>query len=118
MLERAGIRLGRSDLFGASCGGIRVDDPACDLAVAAALASAATGVAPPAAAAFVGEVGLTGLVRTAPAMGQRLSAARSAGIKTVFGPAGSDLDGVRIRPVRHVRDALTWASRGGTGRPT
>ena len=118
VLERAGIRLGRSDLFGASCGGIRVDDPACDLAVAAALASAATGVAPPAAAAFVGEVGLTGLVRTAPAMGQRLSAARAAGIKTVFGPAGGDPDGVRIRPVRHVRDALTWASRGGTGRPT
>ncbi|HET9724999.1 MAG TPA: AAA family ATPase [Actinomycetota bacterium] len=118
VLDRAGIRLGRSDLFGASSGGVRVDDPACDLAVAAALASAATGVAPPAGTAFVGEVGLTGLVRAAPAMGQRLAAARAAGIGTVFGPSGVNADGVRIRPVRHVRDALTWASRRDGGPPT
>ncbi|HEU4528158.1 MAG TPA: AAA family ATPase [Actinomycetota bacterium] len=118
VLDRAGIRLGRADLFGASSGGVRVDDPACDLAVAAALASAATGIAPPAGTAFVGEVGLTGLVRAAPAMAQRLAAARAAGIGTVFGPAGLNAEGVRIRPVRHVRDALTWASRAGGDRPT
>ncbi|HEU4356106.1 MAG TPA: AAA family ATPase [Actinomycetota bacterium] len=118
VLDRAGIRLGRSDLFGASSGGVRVQDPACDLAVAAALASAATGVAPPAATAFVGEVGLTGLVRTAPAMAQRLTAARAAGIRTVYGPSGVNAEGVRVRPVRHVRDALTWASRSEGDRPT
>ena len=62
VLERAtGVPLGRSELFGASSGGVRVDDPACDLAIAAALASAATGVAPAPGAAFVGEVSLTGL---------------------------------------------------------
>lgn len=119
VLERAGVRLGRSDLFGASSGGVRVDDPACDLAVAAALASAATGVAPPAGTAFVGEVGLTGLVRPAPAMAQRLAAARAAGISTVFGPGESGIrEGVRVVPVRRVRDALTWASPAGKGRPT
>jgi len=118
VLDRAGIRLGRSDLFGASCGGVRVDDPACDLAVAAALASAATGVPTPSWTAFVGEVGLTGLVRSAPGMGQRLAAARAAGIRSVYGPSGGDASGLRIRPVRHVRDALTWASRGGGDRPT
>ena len=41
-------------LFGASSGGIRVDDPACDLAVAAALASASSGTCAPEGAAFVG----------------------------------------------------------------
>ena len=47
VLDRgAGIPLGRSELFGASSGGVRLDDPACDLAIAAALASAATGIAP------------------------------------------------------------------------
>src|SRR3954471_14788891 len=56
------LGLGRSELYGASAGGLRVDDPACDLAVAAALASSATGAAPPAGSAFVGEVTLTGLV--------------------------------------------------------
>ena len=44
VLDRtAGLSLGRAELFGASAGGVRVDDPACDLAVAAALASAASG---------------------------------------------------------------------------
>ena len=48
VLDRStGIQLGRAELFGASSGGIRVEDPACDLAVAAALASASTGGAPP-----------------------------------------------------------------------
>jgi DNA repair protein RadA/Sms len=114
VLDRAaGIPLGRAELFGASTGGIRVDDPACDLAVAAALASAALGVPCPAASAFVGEVALTGLLRPAPALAQRLAAARAAGIATVFGPgsaAGQGGDqGVRLVPVRHLRDALGWA---------
>jgi DNA repair protein RadA/Sms len=115
VLERAGVRLGRSDLFGATSGGARIEDPACDLAVAAALASAASGRPPPAGSAFVGEVSLTGLVRPAAAMAQRLGAARAAGIRTAFAPAGTaPAPGLRIVPVRHVKDALTWArARGG-----
>jgi DNA repair protein RadA/Sms len=119
VLERAGVRLGRADLFGASSGGIRVDDPACDLALAAALASAASGVAPPPGSAFVGEVALTGLVRPAPAMSQRISAARAAGLRTLFAPGQAGVpEGIRVVAVRHVRDALTWASPGrGAVRP-
>jgi DNA repair protein RadA/Sms len=115
VLDRAGgIPLGRAELFGASAGGVRVDDPACDLAVAAALASAAAGSPPPARSAFVGEVALTGLVRPASAMAQRLAAARAAGITTVFGPdAGQGPDhGVRVVAVRHLRDALGWMLGG------
>ncbi len=120
VLDRgAGIPLGRSELFGASSGGVRLDDPACDLAVAAALASAATGVAPPAGSAFVGEVALTGAVRAAPNMAQRVSAARSAGCSIVYAAPGgpADVDGVRVTPVRHVREALGWALRGMSGHP-
>jgi DNA repair protein RadA/Sms len=117
VLDRAGVPLGRADLFGDSSGGVRVDDPACDLALAAAIASAASGRTTPPASAFVGEVGLTGLVRTPPAMSTRLAAARAAGIRTVFAPGeGGEADGVRLVPVRHVRDALTWASGVGRGR--
>ena len=112
VLDRAtGLPLGRSELFGASAGGVRVDDPACDLAIAAALASAATGAMPPADAAFVGEVSLTGLVRPAPAMGQRLAAARAAGIVTVFAPPSDPaLEGIRVVPIRQVHEALSWAT--------
>jgi len=114
VLDRAGLRLGRADLYGASSGGVRVDDPACDLAVAAALASAASGVAPPPGSAFVGEVGLTGLVRRAPGLAPRLAAARAAGVETVFAPGDpSAWGGLRVVPVRHLRDALTWASPVG-----
>ena len=119
VLDRAGISLGRADLYGASSGGVRVDDPACDLAVAAALASAASGSTPPTGSAFVGEVGLTGLVRAVPSMAQRLVAARAAGIRTVYAPGeGEAGDGCRVVSVRHLADALTWASRGGEGRKT
>lgn len=115
VLGRAGLPLARADLFGASSGGVRVDDPACDLAVAAALASAASGAPPPPASAFVGEVALTGLVRSSGAIAQRLAAARVAGIRTVFAPAGTaGAEGLRVVPVRHVKDALTWAA--GTAR--
>lgn len=118
VLERSGVSLGRSDLFGASSGGVRVDDPSCDLAIAAALASAASGIAPPAGSAFVGEVGLTGMVRGGAAMEQRFAAARLAGVSTVFAPIDRGVsDGLRVVTVRHVKDALTWASSRSARRP-
>jgi len=104
----AGVPVSRADLYGASSGGVRIDDPGTDLAVAAALASAAAGRAAPASSAFVGELGLTGLVRPVPGMSQRIAAAKARGLTCVFaavdGPHG---DGVA--PVVHIRDALRWA---------
>jgi len=114
VLDRAaGLPLSRAELYGATSGGVRIDDPACDLAIAAALASASTGVAPPASSAFVGEVGLTGLVRPAPGMAQRLAAAATAGVTTVFTPVDGPTRGEpRMVPVRHVGEALGWALEG------
>jgi DNA repair protein RadA/Sms len=118
VLQRAGVPVGRADLFGASSGGVRIEDPSCDLAVAAALASAATGAPPPPSSAFVGEVGLTGSVRSGGTMGGRLAAARAAGIRTVFAPVGTaGAEGLRIVPVRRVKDALTWAGAMDDARP-
>ena len=117
VLARAGgFRLGRAELFGASSGGLRVDDPAADLAVAAALASAVSGVPPPEATAFVGEVSLTGLVRRASAMPQRLAAAEAAGCRFVYAAPGQDARGhARLVPVRDVSEALSWAITRGSG---
>jgi len=115
VLARMGLPLSRAELFGATAGGVRIDDPACDLAIAAALASAATGVPAP-ATAFVGEVSLTGLVRAAAGMDQRLAAAEAAGIRTVHAPAAAgSRAGVRVVPIRHVTDALTWAGARTVG---
>jgi DNA repair protein RadA/Sms len=114
VLDRAaGLRVGRAELFGATSGGVKVSDPACDLAIAVALASAATGTLPPAGSAFVGEVALTGLVRPSPAMTQRVAAARAAGCTTVYAAPGpvAGHDGVQLVPVRHIAEALRWALR-------
>jgi DNA repair protein RadA/Sms len=115
VLARAGgYRLGRAELFGASSGGLRVDDPAADLAVAAALASAVSGVPSPEATAFVGEVSLTGLVRRASSMPQRLAAAEAAGCRYVFAAPGQDTRrDPRLVPVRDVSEALSWANTRG-----
>jgi DNA repair protein RadA/Sms len=114
VLERAaGWPLGRSELFGASPGGLRVDDPGCDLALAAALASAASGIPTPENAAFVGELALTGSVRPVPGMGARLRAARASGRTIVFAPdqSADPVEGVEVVAVRYLRDALGWALR-------
>jgi DNA repair protein RadA/Sms len=106
----AGLGLGQAEIYGAVAGGIRVEEPAADLAVAAALASAVRGVAPPPRSAFCGEISLTGAVRPPPALATRLAAAASSGLETVFCPDGAKPPkGVRIVPVRRVEDALDWA---------
>ena len=124
VLDSAGLGLGRADVFGAVAGGARLDDPACDLAVAAAVASAAAGVPAPSASAFVGEIGLTGVVRPAPGMAgpspkdeayatrASISASSNAGLPRCTGACGAD-SGIRPVRVRHVMHALTWAA----GRP-
>jgi DNA repair protein RadA/Sms len=113
----AGTRLSRSELYGASAGGLPVEDPGADLAMAAALASAASGRALRRDSAFVGEVSLTGAVRSVAGMDQRLTAARGAGLRAVVAPSGASFDagsGASLDIVRvpHVRDALLWGLRG------
>jgi len=65
----------------------------------------------------VGEVALTGAVRAAPSMAQRVSAARAAGCSVIYAAPGAsaDVDGIRSFPVRHVREALGWALQPMSG---
>ena len=120
VLGRAGgYGLGRAELFGASSGGLRVEDPAADLAIAAALASAASGIPSPAGAAFVGEVSLTGRVRPASGMAQRVAAAEGVGCTTIFAASGPESGSrARVVPVRHVTEALAWAAPSAHRRST
>jgi DNA repair protein RadA/Sms len=114
VLDRiARIPLARAELYGATVGGARFDDPACDLAIAAALASAATGVRPPPDTAFVGEVALTGAVRPVSGLEARVAAAAACGIRWVVAAAGRECRlpaNVQLRTVEHVSEAVAWAS--------
>ena len=113
VVDRAlGLGFGGRELYGSSAGGMRVEDPGADLAMAAALVSAANGAPPPDGAAFFGEVSLTGAVRPVGSMGTRMAAAAASGIRTVFAPPGtSEPAGIRLVEVRRVTDAVRWAVR-------
>lgn len=98
VLERhAGIRVGSHDVYASVAGGLRVAEPAADLGVALAVASAFRGIAlAPGTVAF-GELGLSGEVRPVPARARRIAEARKLGFRTVVAPRPSgpgDGDGV------------------------
>ncbi len=84
----AGIVLDR-DVFVATVGGARLSDPATDLAVCLAVASAASGVAMPADVAVIGEVALSGDVRPVGHLAQRVSEAARLGYRRILVPPGS-----------------------------
>jgi len=91
LARHAGLALGSSDVFVSVAGGVRIEEPAADLGIALAIASAARGL--PAGegerplAAF-GEVGLTGELRYVPHPDRRLAEARKFGLGAIVTPEG------------------------------
>ena len=91
--RHAGVALGQADVFVNVAGGVRIDEPGADLAVALAIISAAKG-APlrPKLAAF-GEIGLTGRLRPAAQTERRLKECTKLGLAAAVAPAGSGARG-------------------------
>lgn len=84
---RCGITLSGSDIFLNIAGGIRINEPAADLAVAAALVSSQTGQPVPTSCVFFGEVGLSGEIRTVAQPDLRLKEAAKLGFERAVVPA-------------------------------
>ena len=96
--RHAGVPLGSSDVFVNVAGGVRVDEPAADLAVALAVVSAQRGEALPARLAGFGEIGLTGGLRPVSHAGPRLAEAAKLGVRTLIVPDGTaGAAGVELR---------------------
>ncbi len=92
LTRHAGIALASADVFVSVAGGVRVDEPGADLAVALAVASAASGVAlgdGRAPLAAFGELGLTGELRHAAHPDRRLAEAKKFGLASVLHPGDS-----------------------------
>ena len=109
VLERRGrVRLGADDVFSATVGGVRVTEPAADLALALAVASAARDAPIPPATVVLGEVGLSGEVRRVGAVGRRLAEAARLGFTTALVPPdpGPLPDGMRVTEVADLGAAL------------
>jgi DNA repair protein RadA/Sms len=82
--KRAGFRLGAKDVFLNITGGIRVDDPAIDLAVVAAILSSNADAALNEKYCFAGEVGLSGEIRPVQRVEQRIMEAEKLGFEAIF----------------------------------
>jgi DNA repair protein RadA/Sms len=107
--KRCNVRLYDQDVFLNVAGGLRVDEPAADLAVVAAVASSARGKALPADVVLWGEVGLTGEVRSVARADVRVREAVRQGFKRCLLPAGNARglpaeQGTTVRGVATLRD--------------
>lgn len=86
--KRYGLRVGQYDVFVNVAGGVRIDEPAVDLAVCAAVVSSARDAAIDHGTAVVGEVGLGGEVRSVGQVEKRVSEAEKLGFRRIVIPRG------------------------------
>ncbi len=108
--RRAGCALGNRDVFVNVTGGLVVVEPGADLAIAAAAASSLEGTPLPCHFVVVGEIGLTGEIRSVARLDARLKEAARLGFEHALVPASASLsagpDGITLHPVRHLEEAL------------
>lgn len=114
LIKRVGIRLFEKDIFVNVISGLKIDEPAADLAIAVAVASSAWDVPVPADMAFVGEIGLSGELRAVSQTVTRIKEAAKLGFRRVVVPRTyrreEDLpDTVEVIRVRSIADALDIA---------
>ncbi|MEV0371453.1 DNA repair protein RadA [Streptomyces sp. NPDC050636] len=111
VLEQRGriSALGKRDIYSATVGGVKLSEPAADLAVALALASAASDTPLPKNLVAIGEVGLAGEVRRVTGVQRRLSEAARLGFTHALVPSdpGKIPDGMRVLEVADVGQALS-----------
>ena len=108
--KRVGFKLLQKDVFLNIAGGLRVQDPAIDLAVLAAVLSSNMDIALDAGTCLCGEVGLAGEIRPVTRIEQRITEAQKLGFKRIMIPAEQKVDTKRftieIVPVKKVTDAF------------
>lgn len=100
--KRCGFRLAAKDVFLNITGGIRIDDPATDLAVVAAVLSSNEDISIPETFGFAAEVGLTGEVRPVNRIEQRIHEAQKLGFDTIFISKYNRVDASAFKGIRVV----------------
>lgn len=111
--KRLGFLVGTKDVFVNCVGGMRIDEPAADLAVIAAIASSLKDEPLPANGVLIGEIGLAGELRSISHLDKRIQEARQLGFKTVLAPmssvnkSGKRASKIVIHGVRSVDEAFT-----------
>lgn len=108
--RRAGIRLHDAEVYTATVGGMRMSEPAADLAIALAVASAQTDAPLPGGLVVIGEIGLTGEIRRIAGVERRVAEAARLGFQAALVPSGPrplpKIKGMRVMEVSHLGEAL------------
>jgi DNA repair protein RadA/Sms len=111
---RCGVSFAGHDVYLNVAGGLKIAEPAADLAAAAALLSAMTGVPLPRDAVYFGEVSLSGAVRAAAMMTSRLKEASKLGFSQAFLPENGEVDGnglkVSLSRIAHLKSLAAAAA--------
>lgn len=112
--KRVGFKLGQKDVFLNIAGGLRVTDPAIDLAVISAILSSSLDVAIDRTICMTGEIGLSGEIRPVSRIEQRISEAEKLGFKQIIIP-GNNMSGlekkkfkIEILPAKKVEEAFRY----------
>ncbi|MBE6236333.1 MAG: DNA repair protein RadA [Bacteroidales bacterium] len=100
--KRAGFKLSVKDVFLNMAGGLKVNDPACDLAVVSAVLSSNFDFAIPSDVCFAGEVGLSGEIRPVAQTDRRIIEAARLGFKRIFVSSFTALDGLEEQGVKGI----------------
>ncbi len=116
--RRVGLPLSEQDVFVNVVGGLRISEPAADLAIAAAIASSMKDAAVRPDAVMIGEVGLSGELRWVGQMSARLKEAAKLGFKAAIVPRWTRRsepwpDGIQVIEARSLRQALALAMVSG-----
>ncbi|SNS28046.1 DNA repair protein RadA/Sms [Azospirillum sp. RU38E] len=122
---RCGVAIGANDVYLSVAGGLKISEPAADLAVAAALVSSLTGEPVPADAVVFGEIGLSGEIRAVSQTDQRLKEATKLGFNRAIMPqprrsrggAGAAADGLRRVELDHLSDLMPLFQADAPPRP-
>jgi DNA repair protein RadA/Sms len=116
--RRGGLVVGTHDVYVNIVGGMKVDEPAADLGVALAVASAVRDFAIPGDTVVMGEVGLSGEVRSVSQLERRLREAAQLGYARALIPrfqlaSARKATGLKLEAIANVGEALAWAKIGG-----
>ncbi|HEV2678649.1 MAG TPA: DNA repair protein RadA [Aliidongia sp.] len=120
---RCGLAIGSNDVYLNVAGGLRISEPAADLAVAAALVSALTGQPVPAEMVVFGEIGLSGEIRPVSQSDARLKEAGKLGFERALGPARRGRQkpasaGIVQNEIGHLQELVDMFDTEGTNTPT
>jgi DNA repair protein RadA/Sms len=117
--RHAGVALGQADVFVNVAGGVRIDEPGADLAVALAIASAARNAPACEGTSFFGEIGLTGRLRPATQEERRLEECAKLGLTAAVAPVGTEARGrLRVTEAGTLREAIKAGLDGGRSERT